>query len=296
MGNKMRTLVYACAFLSVVSFAGCGSHSASAPTGDATTANPIKNLPALTPEFTPVNPASVSPLQTLLGDCYTTTLNEPLHSDFIVNGHTLNATESKNIQWLRKCVLPFLPGSLDSRLTILSETSWWSLKEGVLELADDHVFRYSLCHDPDGVDRTRSTTPLYDCGTNIWQVGIAAGQTINLNQAVIDAQAVPVLAFLGNGITSEDLLKWTASLAGFGKGNVNYDPIVNSTLRVRRSWFVRNPLLGFLLVTPEVESECLIQAKAWCTGKSWPETEKFAATKADMLKSMADLKTIYGQN
>jgi hypothetical protein len=132
-------------------------------------------------------------LQSKLGDCYLSDNGELIRKDILVNHHFLNTIESKNVQWLKKCVLPFLPGTLAARTKLLSEVSWWSLREGVLELSKNRVFRYSVCHDPDGVDRPHSTTPIYDCGTNIWQVGIAAGQAINYTQAVIDQKLASLL-------------------------------------------------------------------------------------------------------
>jgi hypothetical protein len=240
------------------------------------------------------DPSSIeSPLKTLLGKCYFSDLHEPTPTNLVVNGHTLNVAEAKNVQWIHECVLPFLPGTLDDRLTNLAEVTWWSLREGVMELSDQKVFRYSLCHDPDGVDRSRSTTPLYDCGTNIWQVGLSAGQSINYSLTEIDQKSAEIIAFLGAGIDQAQLLEWTASLSGFDETTEFYEPIVNSTLRVRRSWFIRNPLVGFALVRREAEDECLADGRTWCFSGSYLQAVNFAHTRADMLKSIADLREIY---
>jgi hypothetical protein len=232
-------------------------------------------------------------LQARLGECYSDDLTEATPTGWSVNQHALNETESKNIQWISKCVLPLLPGTAEERLDLVAKVTWWALREGVLELSSDRVFRYSLCDNGKGVDTARSATPLYNCESNIWQVGIAGGQAMNYSQKDIDEKTTAVINALGGGITEDELLDWTASLAGFGEGSKDYAGIMSSTDRVRRSWFVRNPLVGMLLTITEVQNECLVEGKSWCFDGNYDEAIKFSGTRANMLTSIDDLKKIF---
>jgi hypothetical protein len=170
MGNRFSLLGRSFLFLGVISAFACGTHTTQYGQMGSTVGTALSQTPEAiatatpiampTPESSPVG-LRVSPLQTLLGDCYTSALNEPIRTDLVVNGHTLMAVESKNIQWTKKCVLPFLPGTLADRIKNVSEVSWWALREGVLGLANNRLFRYSLCHEPVNGDRRHDTEPLY---------------------------------------------------------------------------------------------------------------------------------------
>src|SRR5690606_25123902 len=117
-------------------------------------------------------------LESVLQECYRSTLDMQPRTDLKVNGRILTAAQARNVQWISRCVLPNLPGTKEERLTLVARSTWWSLREGILDLQSERLFRYSSCHE-NGRDRRRSDQPLYNCPTSIWQVGIAAGQVAN---------------------------------------------------------------------------------------------------------------------
>lgn len=238
----------------------------------------------------------IDALKSVLGSCYTA---DPASfgrgAKLRVNGHPLNAAETGNVAWIKSCVVPYLPGTPEERVRMAARVTWWSLREGVLELAGRRAFRYSLCHES-GRDVSRSNAPLFSCPTNIWQVGIAAGQPGNYSTAQYQAKAHLVAGEISPKVDESALLSWTASLAGIPSGTRLHDRVVRSQGRVRRSWLLRNPLIGFLLVhDQEVVKECLIQHKKWCTGSSYDEAKKFARNSAAMRQAIADLEAIFSE-
>ncbi|MBC7384887.1 MAG: hypothetical protein H7301_01845 [Cryobacterium sp.] len=252
--------------------------------------------------------ASKLAMKRLLRDCYSPVLNEPARK-MTVNGHVLNEIESKHIQWYGRCVFPFLPGTRDEQATSAARASWWALREGNLEKPGEDVFRYSNCHTSNG-DKTRSDIWNFNCKSNIWQVGIAAGQVANYSDDEYKEATDKVRDALGTEITEADLLAWSATLAGFEAPKRNdpdlekkkavYLGIVRSTGRIRKSWLLRNPLIGTLLVQDlEVRRECLITHSAYCFNGGYAEARKFSGGKSHRAKiermnnSIHDLKRIY---
>lgn len=210
-----------------------------------------------------------------------------------MNGHVLNAPEARNVQWIGECVAPFLPGTPDERAAVAARTTWWALREGVLEMTGERLFGYSNCHE-NGKDRHRTTQPGYNCGTNIWQVGMAAGQVANYSKELYAEKTEEVLSNLHPALTDTALLAWTASLAGYEENSSSHKSIISSTGRVKRSWLLRNPLVGFLLVEKqEVKGECLTDKKKWCFSGSFPAAKKFSGSVKGMNKSIADLKRYF---
>jgi hypothetical protein len=256
--------------------AGCGSSSESP--------NRFKN-----------DPKASALLRERLGDCYSSdaSARENPNEVLVVNGYRLSETQTKNVQWVRRCVVPMLPGSAKEQKSVAARNTWWSLREGIFDLDGAMAFRYSNCHE-DGQDHSRTNDPLYQCPTSIWQVGFAAGQVANYSDREIDAAKDQVFETLDPSIDEGAILAWTATLAGFPDATKTQARIRRSTGKVRRSWFVRNPIIGFLLVgKQEVTSECLSEGKPWCFGSGYPAAKQFSHNRAAMLQSIADLERIF---
>jgi hypothetical protein len=228
-----------------------------------------------------------------VGDC----MNPPDPSDsatpsLTVNGHRLSAAQSANVNWIARCVVPMLPGTVAEQAHAAALSTWWSLREGILDIPGMKAFRYSNCHELDGHDHTRSNQALYNCPTSIWQVGIAAGQVANYTLTQMRAVESRVFGTLDSRIQENSILGWSASLAGFRPGSATHEAIRQSSGRVRRSWLMRNPVIGMLLVGPqEVTSECFIDKKRWCFNGDYPDAVHFSHTVAGMRQSIADLET-----
>ena len=238
--------------------------------------------------------SSSSELKSILKDCYSSSVaGMDAGAKLVVNGHRLNQPETANVQWIKNCVVPFLPGSADERATLAARVAWWSLREGTLELSRENSFRYSLCHES-GKDHSRTGSPLYRCGGNIWQVGIASGQVANYSDSLVASKVHEVIGQLSPHLKESDLIRWTASLAGYPEGSSTSGAILNSGGRVRRCWLIKNPLVGFLLVGPsEVAQECLRDHKSWCINGSYDEARKFGHSVGGMESSIHDLKKIF---
>lgn len=232
-------------------------------------------------------------LRSILKDCYSANLKIAPLEKFHVNGHLLNPSQAKNVQWIGECVVPFLPGTREERAEVAARTTWWALREGVLDRTGDRLFGYSNCHE-NGRDQLRTKQPGYNCSTNIWQVGMAAGQVANYSKELYAKKTEQVLSNLDPSIDEGDLLGWTASLAGYEKNSPTHRSIVSSTGRVKRSWLLRNPLIGFLLVERlEVNAECLKDKKKWCFSGNYPAAKKFSGNEKGMRRSIADLKRYF---
>lgn len=238
-------------------------------------------------------PSSDEILKGKLGPCYSSQWNPPSGPELFVNGNQLSKTQRKNVLWVKHCILPHLPGTREEKLTTASRTTWWSLREGIFNLKDHKIFRYSNCHEG-GRDRFRSNFPLYACPGNIWQVGIGAAQVMNYSRKTVSEMKTEIF---GENISERALLKWTALLAGYPAGTTANTQIVHSKGKVRRSWMMKNPLIAFQLVAhSEVKDECLIDKKRWCFGKGYPEARKFAVNEAAMLRSIRDLRRIFSSS
>lgn len=232
-------------------------------------------------------------LQSILKDCFSSDLKMSSLKNLFVNGHVLNESEAKNVQWIGECVVPFLPGTREQQAEVAARTTWWALREGNLELTGKHLFGYSNCHEK-GKDRLRTNQPGYDCGTNIWQVGIAGGQVANYSEKQYATKIDQVLSSLHNSMNESALLAWAASLAGYDEKSTERKAIISSTGRVKHSWLLRNPLIGFLLVEKqEVTAECIRDRKKWCFNGNYPAAKKFSRSVTGMNKSIADLKRYF---
>lgn len=235
-------------------------------------------------------------LSASLKECFAPELTLAIKSNININGHPLSANQTKNLQWISHCVFPFLPGSPEERAEMVAKATWWSLREGILGLSVLKAFRYSNCNTADG-DQIQSNKPIKDCAQGrAWQVGITAGQVPNYSMKELDTVLQMIFPRISPTISEEEVLDWTANLAGFPAGTPEHEEILKSTNYVKRSWLLRNPLIGTIVVSrSEVNTECLLQQKKWCTSGSYSDAIHFSRTMNDVRKSIADLKVLFLQ-
>ncbi|HYO67776.1 MAG TPA: hypothetical protein VEU33_17005 [Archangium sp.] len=197
---------------------------------------------------------------------------------FMVNGYSLTANEDSWIRWIAAVTVPALQGDRETRLTIASRVAWWSLKEGVLAL--NSPLPYSNCA---GVGHIG---PVTDCGSSIWQVGIAGIQVHNatLTQAVNTAKS------LYPAKSEAQFLGETANMAGFATGTATYNAIVNSTGNLRKSWFERHHAVGFILQEPIVTRECIVNRG--CNSAAWQPSAKYAPTFTASERARSEIRAI----
>ena len=222
-------------------------------------------------------------------------------SGYVVNGHTLNATESQWLEVVAKQVVPHLPGTPDEQLTLASRGFWWTLKEGNLERGApgkaSNPAGYNLCNTSSG---DRQIGPLEVCDDDAlgrsqtlygraWQVGVSGVQVPGRRIDRIEALALQLYP----GQTIDALLEQTAALAGYAPGGQVSRSIIGSTGALRLSWLLRIPAAGFVeVVTKEVVPECIQGSKGWCYGSTWDETRKFSPSKSAAQRSIADISSI----
>lgn len=244
-------------------------------------------------------------LAPILKDCYRADLDLPVKTGLKVNGHPLNSVQAKNIQWISRCVVPYLAGDQETRLTVAARTTWWALREGILSRQIDRAFRYANCHEKaahgkkHGVDRGRTDFPLYVCPTNTWQVGLAAGQVMNYSEKELATNLDAITPSFDPKLNETALLKWTANLAGITEGTEVEHAILTSQGRLRRAWLMRNPVLAFPLVaTQEVVIECLgKKTHGWCLegNDDNDDAAKFSKTRTGMNRAISDLRKIFSE-
>ena len=201
-----------------------------------------------------------------------------------VNGYQLNATQEKWVRWIATYTVPKLQGTRDTRLTVASRVAWWSLKEGVLDLANP--FPYSNCNTTSGDVRIG---PLDVCAAGrAWQVGISGVQVPNFSMATVQNTS----ASIHSTITEAQVLGASANQAGYATGTSTYNSIVNSTGDLRKSWLLRNHAVGITLQETTVTYECVTNSYSWCYGTGWPTTARYAPNRTEALESMRELKAI----
>ena len=208
-----------------------------------------------------------------------------------VNGTALSTVQATNLDYVARSVLPRLPGDERQRLDVAARAAWWGLKEATYSLPQPHSF--SSC----GPSNERKA-PLDVCPAGEpWQVGLAAVQVPNFT----DLEVERAIELLTPAITADGALREAVLLAGFDPQVGTGAAIVASTGRLRRSWLLRHPAVGMLLVERNVTQECLESSSScrsnppvWCFRKRWPETAAFAADCAASLRSVSDLRQILG--
>lgn len=199
----------------------------------------------------------------------------------VVNGYTLSSDEQKWVRWIASNTVPRIEGTRATRLTTASRVSWWSLKEGVLEI--DNVHPYSNCAYP----TQHLLGPLEICQPGYaWQVGIAAGQVPNYSLSSTEATALRLYP----GWTVRQVLAHTASYSGYASGTATHTAIVNSSGQLKNSWLLRNHGVGFTHVAPSVYSECISGSLYWCYGTGWLESRLYAPDKTTALRVIRELQ------
>jgi hypothetical protein len=203
-----------------------------------------------------------------------------------VNGHALDNAEAGWVHYVAYCVVPVIQGARDARLTDASQVTWWSLKEGVLDVSNPDPVGFSLCQQGGKGVHIGPTTA---CATGqAWQVGASAIQVPCCSQSSVDSMA----AKLYPGKTTDQVVAMAATEAGYLPGTSTGDAIVASTGYLRVSWLLRSSPVGFSFQAPIVASECITGQKSWCYGSGWSQTASFAPTKAGAMQSISDLHGI----
>lgn len=197
----------------------------------------------------------------------------------VVNGYRISADEEKWVRWIAANTVPRLTGARPTRLVNASRATWWSLKEGVLEI--DNVHPYSHC--------SRHIGPLELCPSGqAWQVGIAGVQVPNWSLSENEALALQLYP----GWTVRQVLTHTASYSGYSSSTSVHDAVVNSTGSLRNSWLLRNHGVGFTQVTKDVTRECVSGSLYWCYGTGWLESQLYAPNKPTALRVIGELNAI----
>lgn len=166
-------------------------------------------------------------------------------------GQPLKSNEQKWIQWIAQNVLPLLPNDTpDGRAGMAARVTWWSLREGVLNL--DPPFGFSNCGDT-GPNHVVDNL-LYLCPTTDWQLGIGA-VSLN-NHTATDVE--PETKKLHNTSDISQILGQVADLSG--KSN-DKSAVINSVdtkdSKLRASLLLRDPATGFFFEYTDVINECL---------------------------------------
>lgn len=209
-----------------------------------------------------------------------------------INGVVLTAAEEEWVRFIAAKVRPALPGGLDAQVTLVARSTWWSLKEGVLNL--QKPLEHSSCAVPAaGTTKAHNEplAPLQICSGKVWQVGIAAVQVNNFT----DAQVLAGISKLLPDRSVAQVLAEAATFAGFDPGSDTGAKIVSSTGSLQRSWLLRHPILGSWFVEKNVTPECITGEKPWCFGADWSQSKDYASTKEAALKSISDLEAAFKQ-
>ena len=216
----------------------------------------------------------------------------------VVNGNALTPAQVDNVQWISRCVIPFLPDTWAHRTDLAAKVTWWALKEGNLDLPSASVIRYSNCHTRHG-DRDFSDQPGFVCPTSIWQTGMSGIQVPVGDDAKVLNRAENLAHFIHPQATAQDLLHWTVSLADFSDSPQAKAAILNSTGRLRTSWLLRNPIVGFAsLDLTDLGGSCFVRGreKSWCFGKRWDATKAYAPTQLAAGRAISDLRKYFRAN
>lgn len=182
-----------------------------------------------------------------------------------INGYILTPKERENLKYIAEKVKPLLKGTPEEQARIAAESSWWSLREGVLNLPQPYnnvkPFAFSNCGSGDG------NTPIgivATCSASTWQVGIGAVQVPPFD----DDQVISTARSLHNNDPVKDILGDVSILTGNTEGSTIYKQIIASTGILQRSLLLRDPATGITLVNGSMQP-CLktpIPPQSdWCT-------------------------------
>ena len=203
-----------------------------------------------------------------------------------VNGNDVRQPACGWLHYTARRVVPYLSGTRSDRIEEAAIVAWWSLKEGVMFL--DNPIVYSNCNFPDGDARIG---PLESCVPDrAWQVGLSAVQVPWHTDAEVEGVAGTLLPDL----TIDEILASTAREAGLDEASV--DAVVQSSGELRKSWLLRNSVIGFAVEAPVVRSECIDDSLRWCYGTGWDSTRMYAPDRAGAMQSIADIEALFDAN
>jgi 3D (Asp-Asp-Asp) domain-containing protein len=207
-----------------------------------------------------------------------------LQAPIIVNGRELDALPHRHVCLIASTVLPHLRGTRQERVRNAARVTWWSLREGTLWLANPHAM--TLCASG-GSDHCIGRT---DTCSAAWQVGMASAQVRNHTDAEVAAQ---VLALFPHA-SPTDVLKSALRMADVDPEDAAGRELLEShDVPLRRSWFLRHPVVGMTLQAGVVGARCFDAWNRECGRLGYPEAERFAATRAVVRKSVDDLVRFY---
>ena len=176
----------------------------------------------------------------------------------VVDGSTRSERECGWLHYVAYRVVPMLDGNRAERIETAAIVSWWSLKEGVMRLANP--LSYSNCNFPTG---DQHIGPLDACvDDRAWQVGLSGVQVPWHTDAEVEA----AVATLYPDLSFDDVLEMTARQGRLDDGDVAR--VLASTGTLRRSWFLRNSAVGFTIEAPVVRRECVEDSRSWCPTQS----------------------------
>jgi hypothetical protein len=194
-----------------------------------------------------------------------------------VNGVALSLAERSWVGYVARSVVPRLGGERATRLTIAARVTWWSLKEGVLDLPN--AVLYSNCNTSGGDVRIGA---LDVCGPGrAWQVGLSGVQVAGQDLATLEGLATALY-----GAAVEDVLRDAAVEGGVPD---LADAIADSTGSLRGSWLLRDSAIGFTQQEPIVTSECIAGSYGWCYGGGWDTSAAFAPSRDAAMGAIDEL-------
>ncbi len=206
--------------------------------------------------------------------------------DLVVAGTPLTGNQSRWVEHIARAIVPEMIGTRDERIAKAAVVTWWSLKEGVLDL--DDPLSYSNCHFPPD----RYIGPLEVCPDpdNAWQVGVAGVQAAWRSLDDVEWLASQVHP----GMSTTSVLVDAAATAGFAPDSWTGRSIAESTGRLRLSWLLRDGAVGFEAQYPVVHGECFVDQKSWCFGWGWDTTASFAPDSPTSRRVVDELAAILG--
>ena len=180
----------------------------------------------------------------------------------------LNPTEAFWIDYVKEHVVGRLEGSAAERARIAAIVTWWSLKEGVLDVKPN-PWRHNLCS-------TGKLGDLQVCSQRVWQLGMSGIQP----SAVAEVQVDAVRDRLYPGVSDRALLGRIADDGGVERADT-IASIESSTGDLRKAWLLRDPAISFTLQAPFVQAQCLRgnDSASWCFG-GWDTARRFANSSA----------------
>ena len=189
----------------------------------------------------------------------------------------LSAAESRWIDYIRENVVGLLEGSAADRARTAAIVTWWSLKEGVLDVRPS-PWRHNLCS-------TGKLGDLQTCPQRVWQLGMSGIQP----SAVAEVQVDAVAARIYPGMSDRALLAKIASDAGVDASTAA--AIEDSSGDLRKAWLLRDPAISFTMQAPFVQAQCLRggDSASWCFG-GWDTARRFASSPHRIEQVIASLE------